>query len=198
MIVMRSDCCNIVATSSFNFRLFPMSDRTKGIDFHQALEILSARASSSSSSLPASNDEEENRSRPQDAAATATPSSSCPCCSQPSSLPDSVKNLGQVLDLYASSSSENDGSPSLPSAQDLKAEQQQLDATRRRRQEELRRELQQMSIPDLLRAVLQAQQQRVAAYRSYDRCVSAGIRFLVLIICGFLSSDLVRSSLQAC
>lgn len=140
------------------------SDRMNGIDFHQALEILSARAASSSS-LP-SNDE-ENRSLPTEATtATATATSSCPCCSQPS-IPDSVKQLGQVLDLY---SSENE-QPPLPSVEDMKARKEELDKARRQRQEELHLRLQTMSVPDLLKAVVSAQQQRVAAYKSYDRCV---------------------------
>jgi hypothetical protein len=145
------------------------SDRMNGIDFHQALEILSARAASSKSSLP-SNDEDENRSLPNDddATRTTTTSSSCPCCRQPS-LPDSVKQLGQVLDLY--SSENEDQLTSLPSPEDMKAQQQELDVQRRERQEELRRELQVLSVPDLLRAVVSAQQQRVTAYKSYDRCV---------------------------
>jgi hypothetical protein len=144
------------------------SDRMNGIDFHQALEILSARAASSKSSLP-SNDEDENRSLPNDdATRTTTASSSCPCCRQPS-LPESVKHLGQVLDLY--SSENEDQSSSLPSPEDMKAQQQELDVKRRERQEELRRELQALSVPDLLRAVVSAQHQRVTAYKSYDRCV---------------------------
>jgi hypothetical protein len=53
----------------------------------------------------------------------------------------------------------------------MQAQKQELDATRRRRQEDLHQSLRSMSVPDLLRAVLSAQQQRVAAYKSYDRCV---------------------------
>jgi hypothetical protein len=139
--------------------------KTSGIDFRQALEILSLRAAESTSS----HDDNENRpdGRPLHDGSIAI--SSCPCCRQPS-IPESVTQLGQVIDLHPDSSAGSDASPIL-GEDEQRRQKQELDATRSRRRQEMLAEIQEMSVLSLLRAVVAAQQQRVAAYKSYDRYV---------------------------
>ena len=123
----------------------------EGIDFHQALAILSARGGN-----PHDN---ENA----DAAAA------CPC-----QLPHSAKanadfgNMGQILHLNNLKSQDKDGTTAAEPRQETSPSTNHNDhqqAARRR----LLDQFTQMSTRQLLQAVLQAQQQRVATYRDYDR-----------------------------
>jgi hypothetical protein len=138
---------------------------TSGIDFRQALEILSLRAAESTSS-----NENANHPDVRSLHSGSTSVSSCPCCRQPS-VPESVKQLGQLIDLHPVSYSDKSEVSSLPGDDELKRQKQELDATRSRRRQELLAEIQGMSVATLLRAVMAAQQQRVATYKSYDRYV---------------------------
>lgn len=114
----------------------------QGIDIRQALDILSARSS---------HDHSHSHSGEQ---------AGCQ-----SSATEESKTMGQMIDLSASGKS-----PSDPKAvaKSMEEQKQQLDHERKTREEQIRAELQTMTVKDLLQAVMEAQRERVATYRAYD------------------------------
>jgi len=118
------------------------SSPNQGIDISQALEILSARTS---------HDHSHSHSDEQaDCQSSATEES---------------KAMGQTIDLNASA--ETAPNPEAV-AKAMEEQKQQLDQDRKLREEQIRAELQTMSVKDLLQAVMEAQRERVATYRTYD------------------------------
>jgi hypothetical protein len=116
----------------------------QGIDIRQALDILSARTS---------HDHSHSHSNVQDG---------CQQCAT-----DESKTMGQTIDLNALA---------VPAATDpevvaksMKEEKQQLHRVLKMRQTKIRARLQNMSVKDLLQAVMEAQRERVATYQSFDR-----------------------------
>jgi hypothetical protein len=123
-----------------------------GIDIRQALDILSSRTSHDHSH------EHGNEQAACHGSAT-----------------DEARAMGQTIDLNAPARDPS----TLPaaSAQSMDEAKQELDEARKARGEEIRAHLQSMSIKDLLQAVMEAQRERVATYRVYDR--------YVVLICSF-------------
>jgi len=74
-----------------------------------------------------------------------------------------VKNMGQKIDLFATSEGVVD------TAQKAQAEEQQIQQERKERLEKIQQELQSLSNAQLIQAVFQAQENRVKAYRDYER-----------------------------
>jgi hypothetical protein len=124
----------------------------QGIDFQQALRILASRGSQAATT-------------PHGDHNAQTTSSSCPC----QTLPDheTLKNMGQVLQLgIGSVEDDNDAKegdhPNAHGCSNPPPKSQAFADTFRP-----------MSTQQLLRSVLEAQQQRVSAYRDYDRGLQA-------------------------
>lgn len=114
-----------------------MPTSPQGIDFHEALAILSSRSVGK---------EEEHKEDP-----------TCPC-QAPTGEAANFGNMGQIIDLDGGKSdgkatSSNEVANGLPT----KSKQERLDSFRI------------MSTRQLMQAVSEAQQKRVAAYREYDR-----------------------------
>lgn len=86
----------------------------------------------------------------------------CACCHHGSQVPESAKTMGQTIDLFAPTKSEKEDHD------DVK----RLEQERKERLERIRVELNTMTDKDLLQAVLKVQEDRVAAYREYERYVS--------------------------
>lgn len=114
----------------------------QGIDIRQALDILASRTS---------HDHSHSHSDEQ---------AGCQ-----SSATDESKAMGQTLDLNASAESSPDPEAM---AKSMEEQKQQLDQDRKAREEQIRAHLQTMSVKDLLQAVMEAQRERVATYRTYD------------------------------
>lgn len=72
--------------------------------------------------------------------------------------------MGQTIDLMTTQSANTDESVEDPSAR-----AQRLKEEREERRAQIQEALQSMSTPELLKAVLQAQQGRVATYREYEK-----------------------------
>lgn len=136
------------------------NSNSKGIDFQQAYEILSSRAAAASSSTNDPNGGSTNK------------YASCPC--HPNSAAGAIplttfQNMGQVIDLNEDDTEEADPArETTTDSEALKARQQELEQARVDRQAKLTRELQSMSTSELLRTVLEAQQQRVATYSAFN------------------------------
>jgi hypothetical protein len=126
----------------------PTGDETgmarRGIDIQQALSILSARS-----------DPSENQ--PDDRGG------GCGCC-HGTEIPKNAKNMGQTIDMLAGP----DGGP-IESPSVEKQAKEQLEDERTKRLQKIQTELKSMSDKELLRAVLQVQEDRVATYREYER-----------------------------
>jgi Tfp pilus assembly major pilin PilA len=122
----------------------------QGIDIRDALEILSARSS-----------EEHSHSENGE-----------PGCHH--HAPKDANTMGQTLDMNETenqpasimdeSNDDNDNSD-----QDVQVQQQQLDEERAKRRIEIEAQLQSMTLKELLHAVMDAQQKRVATYRDYEK-----------------------------
>lgn len=122
-----------------------MSKSAQGIDFHQALAVLSARS-------PENHEETKQM-------------TSCPCSSH-GMLSDDGANMflptmGQIIDLDAGKEEGTTESATNESDKDT-------EKTSERKQEWLD-SIGRLSTRRLLQAVLEAQAQRVATYREYDR-----------------------------
>jgi hypothetical protein len=122
----------------------PSSDLSaKAIDIEQALTILSART------------EDPNHTHDHHG-----------CC-HGAQAPDNSKDMGQTIDMTAPTP--------LPASEEIISEEeqkkQQEERARRaaRRRQEIHAELERMEVRELLQAVMKAQQDRVAAYRDYER-----------------------------
>lgn len=127
----------------------------QGIDIRQALEILASRTS-----------HDHSHSHSEDQAAG---------CQQ--SATDECKDMGQTIDLV---SGETAPDPAVL-AKAMEEEKQQLDQDRQAREEQIRAHLQTMSVKDLLQAVMEAQRERVATYRTYDGCVVTSFNIVRLL-----------------
>ena len=123
-----------------------MSKSVQGIDFHQALAILSARSAEK---------HEETKHEP-----------SCPCSSN--GLMDEDKNnkflptMGQIIRLDG----EEEGTTTTKSTTEENSKDTEMKSERK---QEWLDGIGKLSTRRLLQAVLEAQQQRVATYREYDR-----------------------------
>jgi hypothetical protein len=124
----------------------PATDATessrKGINIRQALDILSARTS---------HDHSHSHSDAQAG------------CQQ--NATDESKAMGQTIDLNAPERATPDPETI---AKSMEEERKKLDRDRKTREEQIRAHLQTMSVKDLLQAVIEAQRERVATYRTYD------------------------------
>lgn len=119
-----------------------------GIDIRQALSILSAR----------SEQMEEDSGK-----------DGCGCCSG-NEVPESAKSMGQTIDILATPTSKHsEQAASSQTEEERVQEQQRLENERKERQENIRTEIQSMSEKELLQAVMQAQQERVATYKEYEK-----------------------------
>lgn len=124
----------------------PPSSSNQGIDICQALDILSARTS---------HDHSHSHSDEQDG------------CQQ--SATDESKAMGQTIDLNPSEEKVPDPEQV---AKSMEEQKEKLEQDRKIREEQIREHLTTMSVKDLLQAVMEAQRERVATYRSYDGYVS--------------------------
>jgi len=139
----------------------------QGIDIRRAMEILAARASE-----PHSHSENQ-----RDAGG-------CDHAHGSKEVPEECRRMGQVIDIFekvqvdnpdeemvCDADAEDDvaDSEAARAKKTLAEKKAALDAERSGRLEAIEIELRSMSVVELLDAVLEAQQQRVAAYRAYDR-----------------------------
>ena len=114
-----------------------MPTSSQGIDFSEALAILSSRSSG----------KEENKEEP-----------ACPCEAPEGT---SFGNMGQIIDL--------EGGKNQSTSVDNNDDAEKRTAASNLRKQELLEKVGKMSTRRLLQSVLEAQQQRVATYREYDR-----------------------------
>lgn len=115
------------------------TDGSKGIDIQEALSILSARTSDSPSSKS---------------------DGGCGC--HGSKPPENAKNMGQQIDLLADTATVNE-------QEEAKIQEAEVQQERAKRHQEIRIELNSMPELELLKTLLQAQEDRVKAYREYER-----------------------------
>eukprot|EP00977_Amphora_coffeiformis_P008886 scaffold2013_cov139-Amphora_coffeaeformis.AAC.6 len=120
-----------------------MPTSPQGIDFSAALAILSSRSSG----------KEENKEEP-----------ACPCEAPEGA--SSFGNMGQIIDLQG-------GNNQTSSAIDNTDNDTEKTKASSLRKQELLENVRKMSTRQLLQSVLEAQQQRVATYREYDRGLQA-------------------------
>lgn len=100
-------------------------------------------------------------------------------------MPPSTATTGQTIDLMGGNANdEKKSEQGVDSASDidLEAKRKELDATRKKRGEAIRARFESMRQSELIQAVLDAQAERVTAYKEYDRCVS-------LCVCGCILFD---------
>ena len=122
------------------------SSHQNGIDIHKALSILSDRANPDNDGGSDSKHSHEN------------------CC-HGSKAPENAKEMGQTIDLMGSGSAEKVAI----SEEERQKEELRIKEERAKRREEILKQLNSMKVGDLLRAVLTAQQDRVATYKDYER-----------------------------
>jgi hypothetical protein len=118
----------------------PSSDLpAKSIDIQQALTILSART------------EDPNHTHEYDG-----------CC-HGARAPENAKDMGQTIDMTAPTP--------VPAPEDIpnEDEEKKRQEERVRRRQAIHAELERMKVKELLQAVMKAQQDRVMAYRDYER-----------------------------
>jgi predicted DNA binding CopG/RHH family protein len=120
------------------------TDKSKEIDIQAALSILSDRTADSSSS------------KAEDG---------CGC--HGTKPPENAKNMGQKIDLLPGKQEGNEEEEQ--KILEEKVEQERAQQERAKRHEDIRKELNNMGNPELLQALLKAQEDRVAAYREYER-----------------------------
>ena len=127
------------------------SSSKDGIDIREALEILSLRKDDHSQE-PGGGD-------------------ACPCCTK-SNLPhEQAKSWGQRIDMATSGVNDEGGGMDPPGDQQLEQEQAAIARQRKARQAEWKSRMDVLSTRELIRCVIQTQEDRVAAYRMYDRYV---------------------------
>lgn len=122
-----------------------------GIDIRQALDILSFR-------IPHSHGHSHDRSHHS--------GSGCDV-----NVPNEAKSMGQTIDLnQATKSSEEQAQQDAQEiAHSLEEKRKQLNEAREARESEIRAKLETMTVRELLREVMKAQEGRVMTYRDYDR-----------------------------
>lgn len=128
------------------------SKQAHGIDIRQALDILASRNSHGHS-------HEHSHEHGNEQAA----------CHR--SATDEVKAMGQTIDLNAPAKDPSASPQVEMMAQSMEEAKQELDKARKAREVDIRAHLQSMSVKDLLQAVMEAQRERVATYRDFDRFV---------------------------
>jgi len=136
----------------------------QGIDVREALHILSLR-----------NPEEHGHSHDhhhQHSSLTA-------CHEAPTK--DAV-NWGQRIDLGASESSSSNATSQEEAVANIEKQKEQLEKERAERRAVIEKKLETMSISELLQCVMNSQEQRVATYRSYDKCVIAMLLLYITFI----------------
>ena len=142
------------------------SSLQKGIDIQKALEILAERTASSSQ-------QQQQQQQHDSVAPTALSSSTtqdkergtCGCHASSNEAPPNAANMGQRIDL-------NEVVPTNLTtnlSEEAAALQKRVQQERLQRQAELKKRLQSMMVEELLRTVLEAQEQRVLTYREFDR-----------------------------
>lgn len=128
------------------------SSQQNGIDVYQALQILGDRASAGHHHHGSKNPE------------------SCDACCQHTVLSSGVdeSGRGQTIDLWSdpTATQKDDAAVTLAAA---KAVQEKIQQDRSRRNEELESTLCAFTVKDLLKAILNYQEQRVQAYDVYNR-----------------------------
>lgn len=112
----------------------------QAIDIQEALTILSART------------EDPNHTHGHEGCCHGTPA------------PEDAKGMGQTIDMTAPT-------PTTPATEEFpnEEEQKKLQEERAKRRQEIHDEMERMTVRELLQAVMKAQQDRVAAYRDYER-----------------------------
>lgn len=125
------------------------SKSKEGIDIRLALEILSQRS-------PEGNPYQ----RP------------CECIHH---APPMAKNMGQVIDISGDSSTRDESSSSVVQSEGTsqQSQKQGMEVERAERRRAIEEGFRSMTVKELLSTVLQAQEERVATYRVYDRYVCA-------------------------
>lgn len=130
----------------------PAASSQQGIDIQQALSILSTR------SEPGNDDHDHVN--------------GCGCGGG-SGIPEGAKEMGQTLDMLASTSPpvpSTGGGESVELTEEEQAEaKERLRKERDERQRKIRKELESMSNTELLQAVLKSQEDRVATYKEYEK-----------------------------
>jgi len=137
-------------------------NHSKGIDIHQALSILASRVECSENHHHDDHHHHHGK----------------------EGIPEFAKSMGQTIDLYqptpttttASTTDSKEDSKATPPTKRSEEEQQQQQhllqvEERKKRLLLIEKELKAMSDKELLQAVLQVQEDRVATYREYERCV---------------------------
>jgi hypothetical protein len=145
------------ATSNSN----TLAGQQQGIDIRQALSILSAR------SEPSENHPHGVNATTSNTSAAAAAAAACGCC-HGAPVPEAAKTMGQTIDLMATP---DDDSNAATIEETRRLEQEEAEATKKQKAERLEKiqaALNSMNQQELLRAVLQAQEDRVATYRDYE------------------------------
>lgn len=88
--------------------------------------------------------------------------------------PKGTETMGQTINMNESeekpaSQMEESNDDNDNNDQDVQAQQEQLDKDRAKRRIEIEEQLQSMTLKELLHAVMDAQQSRVATYRDYEK-----------------------------
>jgi hypothetical protein len=131
----------------------PSNPQPQGIDIETALSILSERTKD------ARNDSSHDH---------GGSGGGCGGCHHGASLPENMKTMGQTIDLNKPTTTES-SSDTVLSDEERQKEEARIKAERAKRQEEIQKQLNSMSNKELLQAVLNAQEDRVATYRDYER-----------------------------
>lgn len=150
LIVMSSHESTSRATENAASGNTTTSKQAHGIDIRQALDILASRNSRAHSL-------EHSHAHGNDQAA----------CHM--SATDEAKAMGQTIDLNSLETDPSASSQVEMMAQSVEETKQKIGKARKAREGDIRAHLQSMSIKDLLQAVMEAQRERVATYRDFDR-----------------------------
>ena len=141
---------------------------SKGIDIQQALSILSARGAHGHDHSHA----HDNSQSKSGATTKDMGNKACGCHGDP--VPDDADGMGQTIDLLEPSSSnkeEEKATAAVANADEIEKQRQQLAEDRKQRKIQIQQALDNMSVKELLQHVMKTQQDRVAAYREYERYV---------------------------
>jgi len=142
----------------------PNNSSQQGIDVREALHILSLR-----------NPEEHGHSHDHHHGHSST------ACHEPPTK-DAV-NWGQSIDLVGVSESSSSNATSQEEAvANIEKQKEQLEKERAERRAVIEKKLATMSVSELLQCVMNSQEQRVATYRSYDKCVIAMLLLYITFI----------------
>ena len=153
-----------------------------GIDIHKALSILSARSSSSSHNHGhvghdgnCHNPHHHHLDGQVTTTSGAVSSSDKHACGggcHGDPIPDNVEGMGQTIDLLATKTKDDasDNKTQSFSEEEEEQEKQRFEQQRRlKRKQQIQDELDQMLTRELLQYVMKTQQERVVAYRDYEK-----------------------------